>query len=115
MTDEIRCSLELAAKMTPRSIAWAEWYGDRSSGKRRERVDRPEIFAAEQSSRWPPEGIIINLQHNRQAPCRLRAVPVPRGQGHGHRPDAARSRLDGGDAGTHAVNVREKCLQGHVS
>ena len=42
-------------------------YGERAS-------DRPEMFS-EQSLRFPPQGIIIDEMHNRQAPI-LRVVPV---------------------------------------
>ena len=103
MTDEIRCSLEVREDDTRRSpgrmVATLIREEERAS-------DRPEIFK-EGSVTWPPEGIIINLQHNRQAPV-LRAVPFREGRDikiDAPIPDSTAGR----DA---AVNVREKVYRG---
>ena len=68
--DEIRCLIELRADDTRQSPGRISGrlirYGERAS-------DRPERFARGALT-WPTEGVILNEQHNRQAPI-LRFVP----------------------------------------
>ena len=73
--DEIRCAIEVREDDTRRSpgrlYGVLMTYGERAS-------DRPEAFAPG-SLHWPDDGIVINEQHNRQAPI-LRAIPEVRGR-----------------------------------
>ena len=69
--DEIRCSIEVRADETRQSpgriVGTLVTYGQPAS-------DRPERFAPGALS-WEERGIVLNEQHNRQAPI-LRFVPV---------------------------------------
>lgn len=68
--DEIRCSIEFRADETRQSpgriVGTLITYGKRA-------LDRPEVFAPG-ALQWPADGIILNEQHNRQAPI-LRFTP----------------------------------------
>ena len=68
--DEIRCAIELRADETRQSpgriVGSLVTYGQRAR-------DRAEVFAPG-ALRWPDGGIILNEQHNRQAPI-LRFTP----------------------------------------
>ena len=74
MTDEFRCAIELRAdesRQSPGRITGTLLtYGERAA-------DRAELFRAG-SLTWPESGIILNEQHNRQAPI-MRFVPEVRG------------------------------------
>ena len=69
--DELRCAIELRADETRQSpgriVGSLITYGKRA-------LDRPEMFAPN-ALHWPEGGIILNEQHNRQAPI-LRFAPV---------------------------------------
>ena len=71
MKPEIRCAIELRAddsRTSPgRIVGTLITYGKRAS-------DRPESFA-EGALRWDAGGIILNEQHNRQAPI-MRFTPT---------------------------------------
>ena len=71
MTDEIRCSIEYRAdesRQSPgRIVGTLLTYGQRAS-------DRPEVFS-NNALVWDESGIILNEQHNRQAPI-MRFTPV---------------------------------------
>ena len=73
--DEIRCAVELRqddSRTSPgRLYGVLMRYGERAA-------DRPEAFAPD-SLHWPDDGIVINEQHNRQAPI-VRAIPEVRGR-----------------------------------
>ena len=73
--DEIRCSIELRAddsRQSPGRITGTLLtYEQRAS-------DRPELFK-EGALSWPDDGIILNEQHNRQAPI-MRFTPVIEGR-----------------------------------
>ena len=68
--DEIRCSIEIRADETRQSpgriVGNLLTYGKRAR-------DRAEVFEAG-ALHWPDGGIILNEQHNRQAPI-MRFVP----------------------------------------
>ena len=70
-TRELRCSIELRAddaRQSPgRIVGTLLTYGKRAS-------DRAEVFAAG-SLAWEDRGVVLNEQHNRQAPI-MRFVPV---------------------------------------
>ena len=70
---ELRCAIELRAdesRLTPgRIVGTLMQYETRAS-------DRAEIFAAGALS-WPADGIVLNEQHNRQAPI-MRVSPEAR-------------------------------------
>ena len=70
-TRELRCTIELRAddaRQSPgRIVGTLLTYGERAS-------DRPEVFA-DGALRWEDKGVILNEQHNRQAPI-MRFVPV---------------------------------------
>ena len=70
-TRELRCAIELRAddaRQSPgRIVGTLLTYGQRAS-------DRPEVFT-DGALRWEERGIILNEQHNRQAPI-MRFVPV---------------------------------------
>ena len=70
---EIRCAIELRqdeSRAGPgRVIGTLMRYGERAA-------DRPEKFA-DGALAWPPDGIVLNEQHNRQAPI-MRVVPETR-------------------------------------
>ena len=72
---EIRCAIELRAddsRQSPgRIVGTLMTYGQRAS-------DRPEVFA-DGALRWDDGGVILNEQHNRQAPI-LRFVPTVDGR-----------------------------------
>ena len=74
MKDEIVYEVryqEDESRLTPgRLVGTLMTYGERAS-------DRPEMFS-EASLRFPPQGIVIDEMHNRQAPI-LRVVPVVEG------------------------------------
>ena len=67
---EIRCSIEIredGSRQSPgRIVGTLLTYGERAG-------DRPEVFMPGALS-WPEGGIILNEQHNRQAPI-MRFVP----------------------------------------
>ena len=68
---EIRCSIELRAdddRLSPGRISGSLMvYGDKARTRR-------ELFA-DGALTWPDDGIVLNEQHNRQAPI-LRFVPT---------------------------------------
>ena len=68
--DEIRCSIELRAdesRQSPgRIVGTLITYGKCA-------LDRPEVFAPG-ALQWPADGIILNMQHDRQAPI-MRFTP----------------------------------------
>ena len=70
-TRELRCAIELRAddsRQSPgRIVGTLITYGQRAS-------DRPEVFA-DGALRWDDGGVILNEQHNRQAPI-MRFLPV---------------------------------------
>ena len=72
---ELRCAIELRAdesRQSPGRITGTLLtYGKRAS-------DRPEVFA-DGALRWDDGGVILNEQHNRQAPI-LRFVPTVDGR-----------------------------------
>ena len=72
---EIRCAIELRAdesRQSPGRITGTLLtYGKRAS-------DRPEVFA-DGALRWDDGGVILNEQHNRQAPI-MRFVPTVDGR-----------------------------------
>ena len=74
MLDEIRCTIELRAdesRQSPgRIVGTLISYGQRAK-------DRAEKFLAGALT-WPEGGIILNEQHNRQAPI-MRFIPEMRG------------------------------------
>ena len=72
--DEIRCALELRADESRQSPG--RLVGTLLTYEQRAR-DRAEMFAAG-ALVWDPDGIILNEEHNRQAPI-LRFVPEVRG------------------------------------
>ena len=103
MTDEIRCAISIREDDTRRSpgrlVATLITEEVRAQ-------DRPEIFSAG-SLTWPTDGVLINLQHNRQAPV-LRAVPFR--EGNEIKIDAPiPDSTSGRDA---AVMIRERVLTG---
>ena len=71
---ELRCAIELRqddSRQSPgRIVGTLLTYGQRAS-------DRPEVFA-DGALTWPDGGIILNEQHNRQAPI-MRFEPVADG------------------------------------
>ena len=73
--DELRCKIELRADDTRQSpgriVGSLMTYGERAK-------DRAEMFAPGALS-WPDGGIILNEQHNRQAPI-LRFIPQIEGK-----------------------------------
>ena len=73
--DEIRCLVELRqddSRTSPgRLYGVLMRYGERAA-------DRPEAFTPGSLS-WPEDGIVVNEQHNRQAPI-VRAIPEVRGR-----------------------------------
>ena len=103
MEDVIGCEVRFAvddSRLSPgRLIGTLVAYETRAK-------DRPEMFMAD-SLYWPELGIIIDEQHNREAPI-LRAIPVLEGRElkiDAKIPDTQRGR----DA---ATNVREGVLTG---
>ena len=72
---EIRCAIELRAddsRQSPgRAVGTLITYGQRAE-------DRPEIFA-DGALRWGDNGIVLNEQHNRQAPI-MRFTPTVEGK-----------------------------------
>ncbi|MDE0456258.1 MAG: hypothetical protein OXI15_03095 [Chromatiales bacterium] len=74
MIDEIRCELEFRADATRgspgRIVGTLLTYEERAR-------DRAELFATG-ALEWPDDGIILNEQHNRQAPI-MRFLPEVRG------------------------------------
>ena len=103
MTTEIRCLLEFRAddsRASPgRLTGTLMTYGVKAT-------DRPEQFASG-ALHWPDDGIILNEQHNRQAPI-IRFTPEVRGKDvmvDIALPDTQRGR----DA---ALMVRNKTLRG---
>ena len=100
---EIRCEIALRAddsRQSPgRIVGTLIEYGKRAS-------DRPEVFA-DNSLRWDEGGIVLNEQHNRQAPI-LRFVPTVDGREvriDAPLPDTQRGR----DA---ATMIRDKVMTG---
>ena len=73
--NEIRCSIELRAddsRTSPgRIFGTLITYGQRAS-------DRAEIFA-DGALRWDDKGVVLNEQHNRQAPI-MRFAPIIQGK-----------------------------------
>ena len=67
---EVRFQEDESRQTPGRLVGTLMTYGERAS-------DRPEMFYSE-SLRFPPNGIVIDEQHNRQAPI-LRAMPVVEG------------------------------------
>lgn len=70
---EIRCAVELredADRASPGRLTGTLLRYETRAG------DRPERFARD-ALRWPADGIVLNLQHNRQRPV-LRFVPEVR-------------------------------------
>ena len=101
--DEIRCSLEFREDAARASAG--RLYGVLMEYETRA-VDRPELFA-DGSLTWPPEGIILNLSHDRKQPV-MRFTPELRDRQlivDVALPDTARGR----DA---ATMVRERTLRG---
>ncbi len=74
-TRELRCAVELRADETRQSPGRLRGvlmtYGERAK-------DRAEVFADGALS-WPDEGVILNEQHNRQAPI-MRFTPTVDGR-----------------------------------
>ena len=72
---ELRCAIELRAddsRQSPgRIVGTLMTYGQRAS-------DRPEVFA-DGALRWDDGGVVLNEQHNRQAPI-MRFVPTVEGR-----------------------------------
>ena len=72
---EIRCAIELRADETRQSpgriVGALIEYGKRAS-------DRAELFA-DGALTWPDDGVVLNEQHNRQAPI-MRFKPVLEGR-----------------------------------
>lgn len=68
--DEIRCAIEYRedeSRQSPgRIVGTLITYGKRA-------LDRPEVFAPG-ALQWPADGIILNMQHDRQAPI-MRFTP----------------------------------------
>ena len=75
MAREIRCAIEYRADETRQSpgriVGTLIEYGKRAS-------DRPEVFA-EGALRWDERGVVLNEQHNRQAPI-MRFTPTVEGR-----------------------------------
>lgn len=75
MKRELRCAIELRAddsRQSPgRIVGTLLTYGQRAS-------DRAEVFA-DGALRWDEGGVVLNEQHNRQAPI-LRFVPTVEGR-----------------------------------
>ena len=73
--NEIRCAVEWRAddsRQSPgRIVGTLITYGQRAN-------DRPEVFA-DGALRWDDAGVILNEQHNRQAPI-MRFVPTVEGR-----------------------------------
>ena len=69
--NELRCTIEVRADESRQSagrlVGTLLTYGERAS-------DRAEVFLPG-ALKWPAAGVIVNEQHNRQAPI-LRAVPT---------------------------------------
>ena len=75
LMSELRCAIELRAddsRQSPgRIVGTLLTYGQRAS-------DRPEVFA-DGALRWEDGGVVLNEQHNRQAPI-MRFTPTVEGR-----------------------------------
>ena len=103
MTRELRCAIEYRAndsRQSPgRIVGTLIEYETRAS-------DRPEVFA-DGALRWDDGGVVLNEQHNRQAPI-MRFTPEVRGKElviDAPLPDTQRGR----DA---ATMIRDKTMRG---